>query len=193
MNTPTFSFALRDDLKEEKQFLPRRAHETDTGWDVRAAMEDRKPLIIKPFQKILIPLGFRAFCPEGFWYEIKPRSSTFVKKSLHCLYGTIDTDFEGQLLLAAQYIPELECVVSKENDFGYPEQYAFSAKSFRETDKINGPQNKGLRIEFGEAIGQIIPIRRQEMEVAEVSNEQYQAMSQERNATRKEQGWGSSG
>lgn len=183
MNTPTFSFALRDDLKEEKQFLPRRAHETDTGWDVRAAMEDRKPLIIKPFQKVLIPLGFRALCPKGWWYHMKPRSSSFAKKSLHCLYGTIDEAFEGQLFLSAQYIPEIDLITSAHsNGYGYEE--------LEYKTEIYAPE---LTIAFGEALAQIIPIRRQEMEVAEVSNEQYQAMSQERNATRKEQGWGSSG
>src|SRR6266404_3537788 len=104
---PEFLFSLREDLQNEKQFLPTRAEEKASGWDVRAAMPDRKPLIIKPFEYVKIPLGFRTFCPEGWWYELKPRSSTFAKKHLHSLYGTIDETFEGEALYCGQFIPPL--------------------------------------------------------------------------------------
>jgi len=58
---PTFHFALREDLKDEKQFLPTKAEPEASGYDVRAAQKDRNPIIIKPFQYVKIPLGFRGF------------------------------------------------------------------------------------------------------------------------------------
>lgn len=177
---PTFKFALRPDLKDNKEFIPTRGEPKATGWDVRAAMEDRKPIRITPFQKVAIPLGFRGFCPAGWWYELKPRSSTFGKKSLHALYGTIDETYEGQLVFACQYIPSFE--------------------SFIHTNYDNGPAvmfNKSfyndLTINFGDAIGQIIPVRREEMNVEEVSNEEYEADIKTRDSVRKDGGFGSTG
>lgn len=50
-----------------------------------------------------------------------------------------------------------------------------------------------LEIQQGEAIGQIIPIRRQEMKVEMVTNEEYERLCKERNTSRGEGGFGSTG
>lgn len=181
---PTFKFALRDDLKDNKEFLPTRAEPKATGWDVRAAMADRKPLAIKPFQKFMIPLGFRGFCPPGWWYELKPRSSTFGKKSLHSLYGTIDETYEGELVFACQYIPELEIKAELIQPYG---------SGYKITGIETTIVAKTLTINFADAIGQIIPVRREEMNVVEASNEEYDADSATRDAVRKAGGFGSTG
>lgn len=159
---PTYKFALREDLKDKPEFLPTRGEPLATGWDVKCAEPDG--LSLEPGQKVKIRLGFRGFCPPGWWYELKPRSSTFGKKDLNCLYGTIDESYEGELLLACQYIPE---------------------------SKINAACILRLKIEFGEAIGQIIPVRRQEMTIEQVSNEEYDRLCAERNAARGAGGFGS--
>src|SRR6478609_2688409 len=143
---PNFKFALREDLVNNKEFLPVKGEPLATGWDVRSTVN----LELRPFEKAIIPLGFRTFCPEGWWFELKPRSSTFGKKQLHCLYGTIDESYEGQLLLACQYIPEAIA-------------------------KYDGSMEgaKILTINFGDALGQIIPVKRKEMVVEEITNEEY--------------------
>lgn len=169
---PTYKFALREDIKNEKQFLPAKAEPKASGWDVRAAMPDRKALLVKPFEFIKIPLGIRSFCPEGWWYEIKPRSSTFLKKNLHALYGTIDETYEGELVFACQYIPEGNKIKK------------FVSCFFNDDT---------LTINFGDAVGQLIPIRRQEMKVVEWSNEEYDNNCKERNAVRGTGGFGSTG
>ena len=172
--TPTFEFALREDLKEEKQFLPRQATGTDTGYDVKAAMPDRKPLIIRPFEYAKIPLGYRCFIPDGWWYQLKPRSSSFTKKSLHALYGTVDQDFGMEAMMCVQYIPEVSPSLMRTNE---PLNSDFGAEN--------------LVIQWGEAIGQIIPVRREEMMVEAISNERIEALFAERNSARKG-GFGSS-
>jgi dUTPase len=184
-NIPTYKFALREDLQHSdyRQFLPLRAEPKATGWDVRAAMPDRKLLRIKPFQQVKIPLGFRGFCPEGWWYELKPRSSTFGKKSLHALYGTIDETYEGELVFACQYIPEVNYEICSLDgiDWLEPIEWLYYCRK------------NELCIEFGEAIGQIIPTRREEMNTIEISNGEYNRLSQERDAVRKAGGFGSTG
>lgn len=162
---PQYKFALREDLKDQKEFLPTRAEPLATGWDVRVALENGvKELIVSPMDYVKIPLGFRAFCPPGWWLELKPRSSSFTKKYLHALYGTIDMTFEGTMMFAAQYIP---------------------------SNGISYKQNSKLILTHGEAIGQIIPVKLQEMIVESVSNEEYDALCKERNAQRGAGGFGS--
>jgi dUTPase len=161
MKTPTFRFALREDLKDEKMFLPRRGEPSATGWDCRAAQSNRKPIILAPGEYFKIELGFRAFPEEGWWFQLHPRSSSFVKKFMHCLIGTIDTHFEGQLILAGQYSPDI---------------FATGASVAIKEDLV---------INFGDALCQIIPIKRQEMEILDISNEEYNDLCNKRGAIRK--------
>lgn len=175
---PVFRFALREDLQDDKRFLPTRAEPTASGWDVRAAMPNRKPLVIKPLEQAKISLGFRGFCPPGWWYELKPRSSSFAKKSLHALYGTIDETYEGELVFACQYIPPF---------------HHYGMGSIDEEDVKRYFNSNQLTIEFGDAIGQIIPIRREEMEVHEIPNSDYDILCKQRDAVRGAGGFGSTG
>lgn len=148
-------------LGDPSQFLPKRATPRSTGYDVRAAV--LQPLVVRPGKYIKIPLGFRVFAPPGWWLELRPRSSTFGKKQLHCLYGVIDEDYEGECLFAGHYLPDIS---SLGND---------------------------LVIEFGDAIGQVIPVERKEMEVLEVNDEEYEDCCTNRGAHRGAGGFGSTG
>jgi len=159
---PIFKFAIREDLKDcETSFLPTRVEQCATGWDVKAAFYDREQIKVYPDHSIKIPLGFRTFPQKGWWFELKPRSSSFAKKHLHCLYGTIDETYESELILCATFMPG-------RSDISY------------------------LMIEFGESLGQIIPVKRQEMIIQEISNEEYDILCKQRNATRGTGGFGSS-
>jgi dUTPase len=141
---PHFKFALREDLTHEKKFLPTRHNKNCIGWDVLAAQPDREDIIIRPGEYFKIPLGFRCIPEDGWWYELHPRSSSFLEKKMHNLVGIIDKYYHMEVTLAGQYVPS-------------------------STDlKMNN-----LVIRFGEPIGQIIPIKRIEMEVKELSNDQF--------------------
>jgi dUTP pyrophosphatase len=154
---PLFKFALRTDLKDDKTklFLPTKAEKYATGYDVRAAMYDREELILKPGQYFKIPLGFQAFCPEGWWFSLNPRSSSFFKKHLHCLVGTIDEHFPQEVCLVGQFIPD--------------------GTSLNESK---------ISIKFGEAIGQIIPVERVEMDIEEITKDEFDKLNAERNGER---------
>ncbi len=180
--TPIYKFAIREDLHDvAEKFLPTRATSRATGWDVCAAIKDRNSLNISFGQYVKIPLGFRSFVPEGWWYELKPRSSTFGNKNLHSLYGTIDEDFQGELLFACQYLPNLAIQ-------SHGRAWNFDKLNFLVADK----EYPDLKIKFGDAIGQIIPIRRQEMIVEDISNEEFDSLCKRRNAERGDGGFGSS-
>lgn len=157
---PIFKFAIRKDL-DATRFTPKRGTELSTGWDVSAAIGN--PVILRAGQYAKIPLGFRVLPPAGWWLELRPRSSTFAKKQLNCLYGVIDEDYEGECLFACQYIPDISSL------------------------------GKDLTINPGDAIGQVVPVKRQEMKVEIVTNEEYETFCQERSAKRGAGGFGSTG
>jgi dUTPase len=184
---PIFKFALREDLKNEKQFLPSRTESKATCWDVKAAFPDRNSLVLKPFQRVLIPLGFRTFCPEGWWFRLNPRSSTYGKKHLGSLYGIIDETYEGELLFACQYLPEL--VFEKDTTYEDNSHFGIVQKTNIKWDSCF---EKTLTIEFGDSIGQIYPVKRDEMIVEEVSNEEYDLLCKNRQGERGIGGFGSS-
>jgi dUTPase len=164
---PTFQFALREDIKDQLQFLPTKAEPLATGWDVRVALTaPDQQLIVRLTDYVKIPLGFRTFCPPGWWFELKPRSSTFGKKSLHALYGTIDESYEGELIFAAQYLPSAPGWTTQVDD---------------------------LILNHGDAIGQIVPVERQDMIVTSISNADFDALVAARAATRGTGGFGSTG
>lgn len=137
---PVFKFALRPDVIEDKRFLPTKAEPLATGYDVRACPADHKDIIVRPGEVVRIPLGFRAFCPSGWWYILHPRSSFFVKKNMHTLIGIIDEAFPEQAQMISQYLPDAKDLT------------------------------KNLIIKYGDAIGQIIPVRREEMRCDEITN-----------------------
>jgi dUTPase len=153
---PQFKFAIREDLEDvADKFLPTRAEPFATGWDVRAAMSNRKDLVLRPGQYFKIPLGFRAAPPEGWWFNLHPRSSSFTKKYMHNLVGIIDEHYSHEVLFAGQYIPDI-------NSMGHD-----------------------LVIKFGDAVAQIIPFKRIEMKVSPISNKDYDDLCEKRMAIRR--------
>ncbi len=159
----TFKFALRDDILDtEDLFLPMRSEPFATGYDVRACQKDRKDIILRAGQYFKIPLGFRSICPPNWYYQLHPRSSSFVKKSMHSLIGIVDFGWELETSFVGQYIPDI------------------------------GSLGKDIIITFGDRIGQIIPTRREDINVETISNKEFERICKERNAGRGG-GFGSSG
>lgn len=83
--------------------------------------------------------------------------------------GTIDESYEGELVFAAQYIPELKQKVLSLNGHGTKVLYGFDTNEF-----------KSLQIKYGDAIGQIIPVERKVMTVEDVSNEELEKLYKDR-------------
>lgn len=176
---PNFCFALKDELQSHcdkvnkidasnvlnaEMFLPTQADPESTGYDVRCATPEGIVLVSGCYIKI--PLGFRMFAPKGWWLQLAPRSSTFLKLHVHALYGIIDETFENEMMFVGQYIPDACQLVSA------------SSKKM---------------IKFGERIAQVIPVERKTMTVMSVSNTTYDSMVLGRKGARGRGGFGASG
>lgn len=174
MDTPNFYFALKSELCQwceqdttnqlkPENFLPARANPSDTGYDVRCAAPEG--IILKPGCYFKIPLGFRMFAPAGWWLELRPRSSAFMKHHIQALYGVIDEGFELECMFVGKYDPDM-------------------CQLLGDKDKV---------ISFGERIGQLIPFKRQDMNCLVATPEEYQKLCANRKDSRGESGFGGSG
>lgn len=81
--------------------LPLPAYETDgaAGMDLRAAVPEEQPLVIRPMSRALVPTGLSFAVPAGFEAQVRPRSGLALKHGVTCLNtpGTVDSDFRGEV------------------------------------------------------------------------------------------------
>ena len=77
--------------------LPEYATAGSAGMDVRANLQS--PIILKPFERAIIPTGIFLEIPFGYEAQMRPRSGLALKHGITCLNspGTIDSDYRGEL------------------------------------------------------------------------------------------------
>ncbi|WP_370931572.1 dUTP diphosphatase [Bartonella sp. DGB1] len=70
-----------------------------SGMDLRAAIDEKTPLILHPMQRVLIPTGIVIELPNNYEAQIRPRSGLALNHGITCLNtpGTIDSDYRGEI------------------------------------------------------------------------------------------------
>jgi len=77
---------------------PTWAKDGDSGFDLRANLPDGlKELVLKPFERFLIPTGLYFDLPNGMELQIRPRSGHSFKTGLMAILGTVDFGFRGEV------------------------------------------------------------------------------------------------
>ena len=81
--------------------LPLPAYETShaAGMDLRAAVPEDEPLVLRPGARHAVPTGLAFALPDGFEAQVRPRSGLALKSGITCLNtpGTIDADYRGEV------------------------------------------------------------------------------------------------
>ncbi|MGI9170553.1 MAG: dUTP diphosphatase [Caulobacteraceae bacterium] len=81
--------------------LPLPAYESAgaAGMDLRAAVAEGEPLILRPGDRAAVPTGLAIALPRGFEAQVRPRSGLALRAGLVPLNtpGTIDADYRGEL------------------------------------------------------------------------------------------------
>lgn len=77
--------------------LPAYATAGSSGMDVRAHLD--VPVVLKPFERSLLPTGLFIELPENYEVQIRSRSGLAIKQGITCLNspGTIDADYRGEI------------------------------------------------------------------------------------------------
>lgn len=81
--------------------LPSYETQDAAGMDLRAAVPDNEPLILKVGKRLLVPTGLVMEIPKGHEGQIRPRSGLAYKNGITCLNtpGTIDADYRGEVMV----------------------------------------------------------------------------------------------
>jgi len=69
------------------------------GMDLRAAVPEDEPIVLRPGARAMVPTGLCIALPQGFEAQVRPRSGLAAKHGLTCLNspGTVDSDYRGEL------------------------------------------------------------------------------------------------
>ena len=84
-------------VNKSKHALPQYATPLSAGMDIRANID--APIVMKPFERKLIPTGLYLELPAGYEAQIRPRSGLAINKGITALNspGTIDADYRGEI------------------------------------------------------------------------------------------------
>lgn len=79
--------------------LPSYATEGSSGMDIRAWIEDKSTIVLKPGERKLIHTGLHFNIPEGLEVQIRARSGLALKHGICLANGiaTIDSDYTGEI------------------------------------------------------------------------------------------------
>ena len=83
------------------QGLPAPAYESAgaAGMDLRAAVAEDAPMVLRPGARAMVPTGYGFAVPPGYEAQVRPRSGLAAKAGVTCLNtpGTIDSDYRGEV------------------------------------------------------------------------------------------------
>jgi dUTP pyrophosphatase len=98
-------------VSKSKHSLPAYSTQHSAGMDIRANIDST--LILKPFDRILVPTGLFIELPQGYEAQIRPRSGLTLKKGLTVLNspGTIDADYRGEIGIIMVNLSNEEAVI----------------------------------------------------------------------------------
>ncbi|MDB5427449.1 MAG: dUTP diphosphatase [Phenylobacterium sp.] len=97
--------------------LPLPAYETGqaAGMDLRAAVPEDEPFVLRPGSRHPIPTGLAFALPPGFEGQVRPRSGLAVKHGVTCLNtpGTVDADYRGEVKVILINLGEEDFVIRR--------------------------------------------------------------------------------
>ncbi len=77
----------------ENTVIPSYAHGGDAGFDLSSAYD----YVIRSGKREIVKTGFSMEIPEGYFGNIKDRSSVTLKNGVHVLAGVVDSNYRGEV------------------------------------------------------------------------------------------------
>ena len=81
--------------------LPLPAYESPgaAGMDLRAALAEDQPLVLRPGSRAAVPTGLAIALPRGHEAQVRPRSGLALRNGVTPLNspGTVDADYRGEI------------------------------------------------------------------------------------------------
>ncbi|MDS7595987.1 dUTP diphosphatase [Agrobacterium tumefaciens] len=85
------------------------------GMDLRAAVSQDEPMVLKPGARALVPTGFVFEVPVGYEAQIRPRSGLAFKNGITCLNspGTVDSDYRGEVKVILANLGDADFIIER--------------------------------------------------------------------------------
>ena len=82
---------------KSKNKNPEFAYEGDSGFDLRAALDE--PIILGTLERVLVPTGLFFELEKGIELQVRPRSGLAIKNGIFVLNspGTVDSHYRGEI------------------------------------------------------------------------------------------------
>jgi len=97
--------------------LPLPAYETRgaAGMDLRAAVAEDEPLVLRPGARAAAPTGLAFSLPEGFEGQVRPRSGLAARHGVTVLNtpGTVDSDYRGEVKVILVNLDEEDFIIRR--------------------------------------------------------------------------------
>ena len=120
--------------------IPLPAYETAlaAGMDLRAAVAEDAPLMLKPMARAMVPTGLAFAVPAGFEAQVRPRSGLAAKAGITCLNtpGTIDADYRGEVKVILINLGEEDFVIRRGDRIAQLVIAPVAAASWVEVDSL---------------------------------------------------------
>ncbi len=84
--------------------LPERATPGSTGYDLYAFLDED---LVVGQEPMLVPTGIAIEAPPGYDVQVRPRSG-LSSKGVQVTFGTIDSDYRGEVLVTMYVLPYRE-------------------------------------------------------------------------------------
>jgi dUTP pyrophosphatase len=92
--------------------LPERATPGSTGYDLHACLDEELVIGQEP---MLVPTGIAIEAPPGYDIQVRPRSGLSTR-GVQVTFGTIDSDYRGEVLVTMYVLPYREPHVVRPGD-----------------------------------------------------------------------------
>lgn len=98
---------------DDPMFVPETQTSGASGSDLRACVDHE--LVIKPYERALIPTGISIAVPRGYEAQIRPRSGLAYKHGVTLLNtpGTIDSDYRGEIKVILINLGDTDFIVKR--------------------------------------------------------------------------------
>ena len=116
--------------------IPSYAYEGDAGLDLRS----NESVVLRPFERKLIPTGLAIALPDGYAGFVQPRSGMAIKKGFTILNtpGLIDAHYRGELkIIAINLDPEEPIIIEKGDRIAQLVIQAVPKVSLAEVDELD--------------------------------------------------------
>lgn len=91
---------------------PEYSSEFASGFDIRAYIPDGKPITLKARGKAIIETGLSFDIPNNMEIQIRSRSGLAYKNGVICHWGTVDSDYLGEVKLILFNLGEEDFIIN---------------------------------------------------------------------------------